>query len=137
MDNGKIEEPPLVYIARNPLWLLISVVLSLIFAYWTYDLFKDMNPMGFLLFIQSAMLAFQCLWFFLHPFAGIFADKIEFKATLFHQKTFFFIDMVRIGLDKSGALIIEYTDGETERVSLKGMHKKQIAALLAALPAKK
>jgi hypothetical protein len=137
VDNGKIEEPPLVYISRNPLWLVVSVMLSLIFLYGAYVLLRDMNPLGFLFFIPSALIAFHTLWFFLHPFAGIYKDKIEFKSTLFNQKTRYFIDIARSGLDKSGALIIEYTDGDTERVLLYGIRKAQIGTLLSALPSVK
>jgi len=134
VDNGKIEEPPLVYISRNPLWLMVSTVLSIVFLYGTYALLRDMNPLGFLFFIPSALIAFHTLWFFLHPFAGIYQNKIEFKPSLFHQKTRYFIDIARTGLDKSGALIIEYTDGDTERVRLHGIHKAHINTLLSSLP---
>lgn len=96
-----------------------------------------MNPLGFLFSIPSVLIAFHTLWFFLHPFAGIYQNKIEFKPSLFNQKTRYFIDMARIGLDKSGALIIEYTDGDSERVFLHGIHKAQIGTLLSALPSSK
>ncbi len=93
--------------------------------------------MGFLFFIPSSLVAFHTLWFFLHPFAGIYKNKIELKPSLFNQKTRYFIDIARSGLDKTGALIIEYTDGDTERLHLYGIHKDQITTLLAALPSGK
>jgi len=137
VDNGKIEEPPLVYIPRNPLWLVISLILSVIFIYFSYVLLRDMNPLGFLFFIPASLLAFHTLWIFLNPFAGIYKDKIEIKPSLFHQKTRYFIDISRTGLDKKGDLILEYKDGDNERVHLFGIHKAHLNALLSALPSNK
>jgi hypothetical protein len=134
VNNGKIEEPPQIYISRNPLWLLISALFSLIFLYYAYTLLRDLQPIGFLISVPACLLAFHTLWTFLHPFAGIYADKVELKPSLFNQKTRYLIDIKRGGLDKKGNLIIEYTDGETERFRLYGIHKAQLQTLLAALP---
>jgi len=137
VDNGKIEEPPLVYIPRNPLWLIVSVGISLIFVFFAYILFKDINPLGFIFFIPASFVVFHTIWTFLHPFAGIYSDKIEFKPSLFDQKTRYFIDIARIGLDKKGRLILEYKDGDTERLHLYGIHKLHINTLLASIEANK
>ena len=93
--------------------------------------------MGFLFFIPASLVVFHTLWTLLHPFAGIYKDKIEIKTTLFDQKTRYFIDIARSGLDKKGNLIIEYTDGDRERLHLFGIHKAHISTLLASLPSGK
>jgi hypothetical protein len=137
VNNGKIEEPPLVDIPRNPLWLVVSVLISFVFVYFTAVLFRDMSPMGFLFFVPASLVAFHTLWAFLNPFAGIYKDKIELKPSLFDQKTMYFRDIAFGGLDKKGDLIIEYTDGERERFRLYGIHKAHLNTLLSALPAAK
>jgi hypothetical protein len=137
VNNGKIEEPPLVYIPRNPLWLVISVIVSVLSIYFAYALLSGMNPVGFLFFIPASVVVFHTLWTLLHPFAGIYKDKIEIKPSLFYQKTRYFIDIARSGLDKKGNLIIEYTDGDSECLHLYGIHKAHLSTLLSSLPSGK
>lgn len=93
--------------------------------------------MGFLLFIPASLVSFHTLWTFLHPFAGIYKDKIELKPSLFDQKTRYFIDIANSGLDKKGSLILEYKDGDRERLRLYGIHKAYRSTLLASLPSVK
>lgn len=133
MNNGKIEEPPLAYIGRSPLWMGIMVILTLALAALQAILFRDINPLGFIMLLPSVLLFFHTLWSLLHPFAGIYTDRVEIKSSLFYQKTFYFIDIHQAGLDKKGALILKYKDGEEERVLLLGMNQKDRPRLLAAL----
>lgn len=133
MNNGKIEDPPLQVIDRNPLWTLISVIISLLAGYGVYLLFSVMHPLGFILFVPAALLFFHTLWTLLHPFAGIYKDKFELSPSLFYQPTRYFIDIAKSGLDKKGHLILEYKDGERERLYLFGIHKAQLQTLISAI----
>lgn len=133
MNNGKIEEPPLRYLSRSPLWMGISVAFTLLLAFLQYYLFATMNPLGFILLLPSVLLFFHTLWSLLHPYAGVYNDRIEIKSSLFYQKTLFFIDVAKSGLDKKGDLILHYKDGEEEKFRLFGLNKNDKPLLLGAL----
>lgn len=133
MNNGKIEEPPLAYVGRSPLWMGLMVMLTLALAALQTLLFRDINPLGFILLLPSVLLFFHTLWSLLQPFAGIYTDRVEIRSSLFYQKTIFFIDIRKAGLDKKGALILKYKDDEEERVHLLGVNQKDLPRLLTAL----
>lgn len=133
MNNGKIEEPPLAYIGRSPLWIALMVILTLALAALQAMLFRDINPLGFIMLLPTVLVFFHTLWSLLQPFAGIYHDRVEIKPSLFYQKTIYFIDIRQAGLDKKGALILKYKDDEEERLHLPGVNQKDLPRLLSAL----
>jgi hypothetical protein len=133
VKNANVEEPPLSYINRNPLWLLASVLISLIFAAFTVRLFLLIDPLAFLLMIPAGILIFQTIWMLLNPFAGIYSDKIVIKSSLFKHKVLYLVDIQKAGLNKKGNLVVEFHDGDTELIPLSGVLKSGIPSLLAAI----
>ncbi|HQQ94343.1 MAG TPA: hypothetical protein PLQ93_07300 [Bacteroidia bacterium] len=133
MKNADLDEPPLRYFNRDPLWVLSSALISIGFVASCVWLFMATNPLAFLMMIPAGLACFHSLWIMLNPFAGIYADKVVFTAHLLNHKQRHFRDIKTAGFDRSGQLILEYHDGETERIQLRGMRASQKPELLAAL----
>lgn len=138
MRNKEEEAIPLVNIERNPLVIIISLVLSAAAVYGAYALLRVMNPWGFLMLAPAAMLSFQTLWLILNPFAIISEKKLEIRQSFFHHKNCYFIDIKRISRNKEGRLFITYLDDEIERMQLFGIKaahvelmKNEVEKLLA------
>lgn len=133
MKNIEKEEIALVNIERSPLFLLIAVLISLLIVLYGYILLKDVNPLGFLVMIPGSILSFQALWWLLHPFARVFADKIEIKQSLLHHKYRYFVDVKRISESKKGVIYITYNDDEMEALNLFGIKSSQVPLLKSEL----
>ncbi len=129
MKKQEKEEVPLLLIERNPLVLLVSLVICSLFVYWGYTLLKDVNPRGFLVMVPAGIVLFHSLWLLLNPFALIFDDRIEIRQSLIHHKMRHFIDIEKLSQNKEGRLFISYRDGEVEKLNLFGI-KKQHKELL-------
>jgi hypothetical protein len=129
--NKEKQEIALVNIERNPVIMIISVVVTVATAFETYQLFKAMNPWGFAILTPAAVIAFQTLWLILNPFALVFKDKIEIKQSFFHSKDRYFIDIKHIARNKKGKIYITYHDDEIERINLFGIKNSHVELLKA------
>lgn len=121
MKNNKKEALPRLNIERDPLFLLISVLISALIVFLGYRLLKDVNPLGFFVLIPGSILSFQSLWWLLNPFAQIFDDKLEIKQSLLHHKDRYFVDVKKITETKKGKLFITYNDDDVEELNLFGI----------------
>lgn len=133
MKNIKKEEIPRLNIERNPLFLLISVLISAFIVFLGYQLLKDVNPLGFLVLIPGSVLSFQSLWWLLNPFALVFDDRLEIKQSLLHHKYRYFVDVKKISASKKGKLYLTYNDDEIEVLNLFGIKSSQISLLKAEM----
>ncbi len=132
MKKIEQEETALINIERNPLVLIIGMLLSALFIYITYTTIFikeafDVKPMGFFLFVPTLFVCFQTLWFALHPYGLIYHDRFEIKKSFFQLKQWYFIDIKKVGDLKKKSFIITYNDDEMERIKLIGIkhsHKK-------------
>ena len=127
MKNQTLEEVPLVNIERSPLFLLFFVAGTVLLGGWTWHLFDIIDPLGFLIMIPAAIVAFQTLWLVLTPFAIIYDSRADIKQSWIHQKERYFNDLLKVSENQKGHLFITYTDGEVEKISLVGIktsHKK-------------
>jgi hypothetical protein len=115
-----VREVPELNIERHPLTLILSAVMAFLLVATTYQLFKEMNPWGFLLMVPSAFVLFHTLWTLLNPFALVFADRIEMKQSLFSNRQYFFNDVKRLH-DANGKLFVVFRDDDSERLSLFGI----------------
>ena len=134
MYKPKKEEIPLVNIERNPLVLIMSLLLTVGLIYLTFrTLFSqevsDINPMGFLLIVPTSVISFQTLWYLLNPFAIIFDDKVEIKKSLFHNKFWYYNDLKKVSELKNGSFAIFYNDDEIEKMNLLGIKNAHKALL--------
>ena len=129
MKNIEKEEIPLRHIERNPIFLLIFILISTIIVFVGCTLLKNMNPFGFLVLIPGAILSFQSLWWLLHPFAIVFEDKIEIKQSLLHHKYRYFVDLKRVSESKKGKIYLTYNDDEMEALNLFGIKPSQVSLL--------
>lgn len=131
MRNKEKEETPLANIERNPIIVISSVMLSAALAYETVQLFKAMNPWGFMLAAPTAIICLQTLWLILNPFAIVFKDRLEIKQSFFHHKDCYFIDIKQIARNKKGKIYITYHDNEIERINLFGIRNSHVDLLKA------
>lgn len=129
----KKEEKVLQNIERNPVYLLLATLISAGIIYAGYALLISVNPWGVMVLVPGAVLAFQCLWWLLNPFAQVFEDKIEIKQSLFHNKDRYFIDLKRVTETKSGKLYITYNDDEIESLNLFGIKPSHVSLLKSEL----
>lgn len=126
MRKKEKEEIPLVYIERNPLVILTSILLTVGMAYLTFkNVFNkdvmDVKPLAFMLSVPTLILFFQSLWFILNPFGIIYEDKIEIKWFMMNKRSWYFIDFKKtVGFEK-GSLIAVYNDNEAFKLSLFGI----------------
>lgn len=126
MRKKEKDEIPLVYIERNPLMLILSILLTTGMAYLTFqNVFNkdvmEVKPLAFLLTVPTLILFFQTLWFILNPFGIIYEDKIEIKWFMLNKRSWYFIDFKKtIGFEK-GSLIALYNDDEAVNLSLFGI----------------
>ena len=125
MKNNEPEEVPVASIERNPWLLAASFLTSAVFIFWGYLLLKDVNPAGMLVMIPGGIFGFQSLWFLLHPFALIYADKVEIRQSFLHHRTRYFVDMKETHLAEKGGIYITYNDDEIERLNLFGIRESQ------------
>ncbi len=124
----KIEKEEIVFanIERNPLVLVISLLISAGFIYLTYiSIFNkeafEVKPMGFFLFVPTLFACFQTLWFIVNPFGIVYEDRFEIKKSFFNLKQWYFIDIKKIGSIKNTGFSITYNDNEVERLNLVGI----------------
>ncbi len=129
MKNVEREETPVLQLDRDPVLLVFFVLLTCVFIYFTYTLFVNFSPWGFLLMVPTGFVSFQTLWFILNPFALLFEDKLEVKQSLFQNKRFYFIDIKKLSESKKGKLYITYTDDEMKPLSLFGINKNHVSKL--------
>jgi len=129
VKNIEKEETPLQYIERNPIFLLISVGISVLIILIGYTMLKNMNPWGFIVLVPGAILSFQSVWWLLHPFALVFEDKIEIKQSLLHHKYRYFVDLKRVSESKKGKIYITYNDDEMEALNLFGIKASHVSLL--------
>jgi hypothetical protein len=134
VNSREKEGVPLANIERNPLVLLTSAALTAALAFLTYyTIFnKDVlqiKPVGFFLFVPTAVISFQTLWFLLNPFAIIFEDKMEIKQSLFHNKFWHYVDIKEVGDVRNGTFKIIYNDHEIEKMNLMGIKSSHKALL--------
>lgn len=126
MNSSKNEDIPSVNIERNPLVLLISAAITALFIYLTYSsIFSkeahEVNPMGFFLFVPTVVISYQTLWLLLNPYAIIYENKMEMKRTLFSNKEWQFVDLMKVSELQGNSLKIVYNDNEVEKISLFGI----------------
>lgn len=114
-------EAPLVNIERNPLMMLLWVVVNAAIVYLTYFFFKQMNPWGFIVMIPSVIMSFLTLWLLLNPFAIFFEDKLELKQTFFNNSVLYFIDVKEVVDVKNGKLKIIYNDDDKDAFIIYGI----------------
>jgi len=119
--NREKEEIPLLNIERNPLVIVVSLLVSAISIGFAYYLLKDINPFGFLAIIPAGLISFHTLWYMLNPFAIVFKDKITIRQSLFHHKDHYYIDIKKITQHKNGKLYITFKDDEVEVMRLFGI----------------
>lgn len=132
MNKIKHNETPLVNVERNPLVIIISLLLSLGCVYLTFiTLFKkeafEIQPLVFFLFVPTLFICFQTLWFILHPFGVVYENRVEIRKTFFNFKQWFFIDIKKVGDLKAKGFVITYNDDEMELIKFIGInptHKK-------------
>lgn len=129
MRNKEEEGIRLVNIERNPLILLISAIFTAGVAFYNFQLFKDVNPLGFLIMTPTLLLLVQTLWLILTPFAIIYEDKLDIRQSFIHQKSRYFIDIKQISENKKGKVFIIYHDGEIEFINLLGIRSSHVALL--------
>lgn len=138
MNNQRKEEIPLVNIERNPLVLLISVLITAGLVYLTFQtIFNkeayEVNPLGFFLFVPTLIVFFQTMWYLVNPFAIIFEDKLEVKKSLFQNKFWHYVDIKKVGALKDSSFKIVYNDDEVEKISLFGIRASHKGLLLQEL----
>ena len=133
MRNQEKDEVALVNIDRNPLILLLSIVISAVLGYFSYTFILDLNPWGFILMVPAVFLSFQTIWLLLTPFAMVFDDKLEIKRSLFRNKMFFFVDVKKVGAIKNSNLFISYNDDEVAKIKLFGIKTSQLETLKSEL----
>jgi hypothetical protein len=129
VKNSEEIETPQLNIERDPLMLLIIVVVSVGLVISDYLLFKAFNPWGFFVLLPASILSFQALWLLLHPFALVFDNRFEIKHSLFSNKMHHFIDIKKLSVAKDGKLYITYKDDEVEPLKLFGIRKSHIELL--------
>lgn len=133
MRNKEEEGTPLVNIERNPLVLLLSVIVTAAVGYYNIQLFRDVNPLGFIIMTPTLLLFIQTLWLLLTPFAIIYENKIEIRQSFFHQKARYFIDLKQIDENKKGKVFIVYNDDEVEFLNLIGIRNSHVALLITEI----
>ncbi len=138
MNNKREEEIPLVNIERSPILLLVSATLAALFIFLTYKTVfgkeaHEVEPLGFFLFVPTAVFSFQTLWYLLNPFAIVYEDKLEIKQSLFQNKFWFFVDIQKVDDLKDGILRITYNDSEIEKINLIGIKPSHKGLLREAL----
>lgn len=122
------EDIPLYYFERNVIVIAVFAALTVICCYYTYKLFKEIDPRSFFMGVPSLVFGFQTLWLSLNPFAVIYEDKVEIKRTFFGSKFWYFIDIKSVNDITRGGFSIIYNDGEPEKISTFGIrnsHKKE------------
>lgn len=129
----KKEEKVLQNIERNPLVLLISVLVTAGIIYSGYIMLVQMNPWGFMVLVPGAVFAFQSLWWLLNPFALVFENKIEIKQSLFHHRDRYFVDLKRVSENKKGKIYLTYNDDEIEKMNLFGIKSSHVSLLKSEL----
>ena len=129
MRNEAEIEIPLVNIDRNPLFLLISVIISTVILYFGCSLLQNVNGWGFIVLIPGTIISFQTLWLLLNPFALVYSDKIEIKQSFFHHKFRYFVDIKKIIETKNGKIYITYNDDEVEAINLFGIKASHLTLL--------
>ncbi|MEI6021300.1 MAG: hypothetical protein WCR21_09240 [Bacteroidota bacterium] len=129
MKNSTPFIPPLYNIERNPLLLLVTTTISVLLILFNYQLFKQMNPLGFILLMPTCVFSFQSLWFTLNPFALVYDEKILIKYSLFYSKEWYFIDIQKVTVSKKGQFFITYKDGELVQMSVFGIKQSHLEML--------
>lgn len=133
MRNREEEGLPLVNIERNPLVLIIFGLLTAAIGYYNVYLFKNVEPLAFMMMTPTVVIFVQTLWLILTPFAMIYEDRIEFRQSFFHQKRRFFIDLKQVARNKNGKFFIVYNDDEVEAMNLFGIRASHVSLLKSEL----
>ncbi len=129
MKNSTPFIPPLYNIERHPLLLLTTTALSIVLILVNYQLFKQMNPLGFVMLMPTCVVSFQSLWFALNPFALVYKEKILIKYSLFYSKEWYFIDIQKVSVSKKGQFFITYKDGELAHMRVFGIKPAHLIML--------
>jgi hypothetical protein len=119
------DEQPLLIVERSLPLVLGLLVLSLGLVAAVVFLFQGLKPAGFLLMVPAAILTFQTLWMLLNPFALVFDNRLEIRQSWFQHKDRFFLDLNKVVPGSGGGLLLTYTDGEIEKLSLFGIRSSQ------------
>jgi hypothetical protein len=132
------EEPPQVNIERNPIIIILSLLLTAGMMYYTFrSLFAkevmDINPMSFFLLVPTLILSYQSLWFILNPFGLIYEDKFELKWFAFGSKIWYFVDFKESKKLPNKQFYLVYNDNETQKMNLFGIRSSHIDLLNAEL----
>ena len=127
--NKPRPEPPLAEIDRSPVFLIISLVVTISFAWPAYLIIKSVNPWGFFMMVPALIAGFHALWLILNPFAWIYEDRIEIRPTWFHNHLFYFKDITEVQLKKNH-FFVKFNDGEVDRININGIASKQTGTLL-------
>lgn len=123
----------MVNIERHPLVLIVSLGITGLLAWYNVSLFSVMHPLGFVIMTPTVILAVQSLWLILTPFAMVYADRVEFRQSFFHQKRRYFIDLKRTAINRDGKFYIVYHDDEVERLHLFGIRPSHVQLLKTEL----
>jgi hypothetical protein len=127
--NKEKDEISLASIERNPLVVVFSVIVSAALAFETFQLFKAMNPWGFMIAAPTVVICFQTLWLILNPFAIVYKNRLEIRQSFFHHRECYFTDIKHIARNKKGKIYITYHDDEIERINLFGIKDSHVELL--------
>lgn len=133
MKKPEKDEIPLVNIERNPLLMILWILINIGTVLFTYSLFKNMNPWGFIVMIPAVIMTFLTLWLLLNPFAIFFEDKLELKQSFFNNSTLYFIDVKKVIDVKKGRLKIVYNDDDKDDFIIFGIKTSHKAVLKSHL----
>lgn len=133
MKKTEKEEIPLINIERNPLLMILWLVVNAGLIYGSYLLFVEMNPWGFILMVPTVIMSFLTLWLLMNPFAVFFDDKLEFRQSFFNSSTLYFIDVKRVVDIKGNRLRVIYNDDDMDTFVLYGMKPSHAELLRKSL----
>lgn len=133
MKKTEKEEIPLINIERNPLLMILWLVVNAGLIYGSYLLFVEMNPWGFILMVPTVIMSFLTLWLLMNPFAVFFDDKLEFRQSFFNSSTLYFIDVKRVVDIKGNRLRVIYNDDDMDTFVLYGMKRSHAELLRKSL----
>ncbi len=133
MRKKEKDEIALFNIDRNPVFIIVSVIVSIILDYLSYTWILNLIPWGFVMLIPAAFFSFHTIWFILTPYALFYEDKLEIKKNLFSNNMLFFVDVKKVGEISKNNLSITYNDEELSVIKLTGIKSNQKTTLKSEL----
>lgn len=133
MRKKEKDEISIFNIDRNPLFIIVSIMLSIVLDYLSYTWILNLIPWGFVMLIPAAFFSFHTIWLILTPYALFYEDKLEIKRNLFSNNMLFFVDVKKVGEITKNNLTITYNDGELSVIKLSGIKTNQKTTLKSEL----